>query len=279
MDETQELSVEEARAKLGDLVKAAELAGQETVITYHGRPAARIVPAQEHVLFYRDRDRSPAWQPVSPRHAGDPGVTTRTAAENMTPEQQEEMTLAAEQGARQRARAAGKRNRQRYGRMPQPKRSAGPQPHFMFEGRGIGVITWFRDVDGDGNDKWVVHARRVREELDPDSNDWVQRDLGPVQLSEPRHPLFATEDEARTYRRDLLASAPEASEALFRQLIAAGSGARLILTPDRRLVITTDPGAPGATLDDAESAAGRVPAHMTAAEAVAELGRSITEAL
>jgi prevent-host-death family protein len=40
------MSVEEARAKLGELVRAAA-AGQTTVITYHGVPAAVIAPIHE----------------------------------------------------------------------------------------------------------------------------------------------------------------------------------------------------------------------------------------
>lgn len=41
------MSVEEARAKLGELVRAAA-GGQTTVITYHGVPAALITPIHDH---------------------------------------------------------------------------------------------------------------------------------------------------------------------------------------------------------------------------------------
>lgn len=37
------VSVQEARAKLGDLVDIARLAGEPTMITKHGRPAAVLV--------------------------------------------------------------------------------------------------------------------------------------------------------------------------------------------------------------------------------------------
>lgn len=80
----------------------------------------------------------------------------------------------------------------------------------------------------------------------------MQRDLGPARFSAPRHPLFPTE-EASACRRDLLAGAPEAGEALITQLVATGSGARLVIAPDRTLVITTDPAAPGVLLDKARS--------------------------
>ncbi len=43
-----EISIEEARPKLGELVDRARLAGQATVITRHGKPAAVIVPVGWH---------------------------------------------------------------------------------------------------------------------------------------------------------------------------------------------------------------------------------------
>ena len=39
-----EISIEEARRKLGDIIDRARLAGQSTVITRHGKPAAVLVP-------------------------------------------------------------------------------------------------------------------------------------------------------------------------------------------------------------------------------------------
>jgi prevent-host-death family protein len=41
----EEISIEEARRTLGDIVDRARLAGQSTVITRHGKPAAMVVPA------------------------------------------------------------------------------------------------------------------------------------------------------------------------------------------------------------------------------------------
>lgn len=202
----------------------------------------------------------------------------------MSPPQREEMTLAAERAARGRAAAARTRNRRRYGTMPAPERSkrpAGPQPHFMWEGRGTGVILWFRDLDGDGNDRWVVHdsMRRVREDWDEDSNDWVQRDLGPLRLSQPRHPLFTAEEQARTYRRDLLARAPRVDEELIGKLAAAGGGARLILTPEGTLAVTADPRAPGTWIADAAGLASQVPAYLTAGDFIDAANETVTAAL
>ena len=235
----------------------------------------------ELVLFYRDRNGSPAWQPVGPRHAGDPGVTSRTEAEAMSPQQREEITLAAERGALGRAGDARARTRRRYGRMHPPGQSAGPQPHFMWEGRGTGVILWFLDLDDDGNDRWVIHdsMRRVREDWDADSNDWVQRDLGPARLSEPRHPLFPDEEQAGAYRRDLLARAPRVDEALLGELAAGGGGARLVLTPEGNLVVTADPRAPGRCITDAAGLASRVPAYLTLDDFIDEANDEVTAAL
>jgi prevent-host-death family protein len=39
-------TIEEARAKLGDAVDLARLAGEPTMITRHGRPAAVVVGAE-----------------------------------------------------------------------------------------------------------------------------------------------------------------------------------------------------------------------------------------
>lgn len=41
-----QLGIEEARAKLGDLVIRAQIAGTVTIITRHGRPAAAVVPLE-----------------------------------------------------------------------------------------------------------------------------------------------------------------------------------------------------------------------------------------
>ena len=46
------VSVQEARAKLGDLVDIARLAGEPTLITKHGRPAAVLVGAD----WYQEAD-------------------------------------------------------------------------------------------------------------------------------------------------------------------------------------------------------------------------------
>jgi prevent-host-death family protein len=46
---SEKYTVEEARAKLGDLVLAA-MRGEETLITRYGRPAARIVPIEEKTM-------------------------------------------------------------------------------------------------------------------------------------------------------------------------------------------------------------------------------------
>lgn len=43
----REIGIEEARKTLGDLIDAARLTGASTVITRHGKPAARIVPITE----------------------------------------------------------------------------------------------------------------------------------------------------------------------------------------------------------------------------------------
>jgi prevent-host-death family protein len=45
MTKTQQLPTEEARKKLGDLLNAAQFAGQHTEITRHGKPAGLLVPA------------------------------------------------------------------------------------------------------------------------------------------------------------------------------------------------------------------------------------------
>ena len=42
-----EISIEEARPKLGDIVDRARLAGQSTVITRHGKAAAVLMSAED----------------------------------------------------------------------------------------------------------------------------------------------------------------------------------------------------------------------------------------
>ncbi len=151
----------------------------------------------------------------------------------------------------------------------------------MWEGRGAGVILWFRGLDDDGNDKWVVHdsMRNVREDWDDDSNDWVQRDLGPVRLSEPRHPLFPDEERARAYQCDLLARAPRVDEALIGEMAAGGDGARLILTAEGNLAVTADPQAPGVWIADLAGLASRVPAYLTMSDFIDEANEAVTAAL
>lgn len=46
------VSIEKARAKLGDIVDRARLTGQATVITRHGKPAATVAPVL-HPDYYR----------------------------------------------------------------------------------------------------------------------------------------------------------------------------------------------------------------------------------
>lgn len=43
-DKRREVGIEVARAKLGDLVDRARLAGEVTILTRNGTPAAAIVP-------------------------------------------------------------------------------------------------------------------------------------------------------------------------------------------------------------------------------------------
>jgi prevent-host-death family protein len=44
IDTPTEVSVEIARGKLGDYVRAAQIGGKTTTLTYRGEPAALIVP-------------------------------------------------------------------------------------------------------------------------------------------------------------------------------------------------------------------------------------------
>lgn len=44
IDVPSEVSVEVARGKLGDYVRAAQIGGKTTTLTYRGEPAALIVP-------------------------------------------------------------------------------------------------------------------------------------------------------------------------------------------------------------------------------------------
>ena len=43
-EEPRSIGIEEARAKLGDLVDLARISGTTTLITRHGRPVAAITP-------------------------------------------------------------------------------------------------------------------------------------------------------------------------------------------------------------------------------------------
>jgi len=58
-----EISIEEARPKLGDIVDRARLAGHAVTITRYGKPAAVVVSADwfERALGYIGRGKEPPW--------------------------------------------------------------------------------------------------------------------------------------------------------------------------------------------------------------------------
>jgi prevent-host-death family protein len=50
----KELGVEEARRKLGDVVNRALIAGERTVITRNGTPAAVVVPVEWYLMVKQE---------------------------------------------------------------------------------------------------------------------------------------------------------------------------------------------------------------------------------